>query len=108
MTQTQSQTLRFIHRFSRTLSCEFQIPAAPPAPGQLLSPTCCWSGRPKPKHIPAYRQCALLVHQSVADQWQQRILYALGIAPDRTEIWPFEPGEPPKLLGKIKVGVPGF
>ncbi|MGA8658281.1 MAG: hypothetical protein WB586_19235 [Chthoniobacterales bacterium] len=103
---SENKVLTFIHRFSRTLSCELQIPAAPPAPGQLLLPTCCWSGRPKPKHIPAYRQWALLVHQNLADQWQQRILYGLGTAPNWTELWCFEPGGTPKLLQKIPVGIP--
>lgn len=104
--QSENEVLKFIHRFSSRLSCELQIPATPPGKGQLLLPTCCWSGCPKPKHIPAYRQWALLVHQHLADQWQQRILYGLGTTPNRTELWYFEPGSSPKLLKKLNLGIP--
>jgi len=99
-----TKVLRFVHRFSPTLSCEIQIPVNPPGPGEMFSPVCLWSGR-SPKHVPAYRQWVLVTNQTLADRWGQRILYGLGIAPNR-QIWGFEPSSPSKLLGKINVGIP--
>ena len=77
-----TKVLRFVHRFSPTLSCEIQIPVNPPGPGEMFSPVCLWSGR-SPKHVPAYRQWVLVTNQTLADRWGQRILYGLGIAPNR-------------------------
>lgn len=98
--------LRFIHHFSRELSCELQVPAQPPGPGQPLTIQSQWTGRPKPKHLKTYRRWVLLTNQTLADQWGRRLLYALGIAPNRTEFWAFEPGHAPKLLGTSPVGIP--
>jgi hypothetical protein len=100
--ERERKVLRFIHRFSRTLSCELHIAAQPPDPEKILSPVYVWTGgRPKKKHVKEYRQWALLVHQRLADQWQQSILYALGIPPNQMELWSFESHRSPKLLKKI-------
>ena len=106
MTKTQSQTLRFIHRFSRTLQCELHIAAQPPRPGQMLSLACLWTGKPKKKHIPADRQWVLVTNQHLTDHWGIRISYGLGVSPNQTEFWSFEPGGSPKLLKKLNVGIP--
>ena len=103
----ENKTLKFVHYFSRSLQCELQVPAAPPGPNEMLLPVCVWiGGRPKKKHVREYRQWALLVHQSLADQWGKRIAYGLGVAPNRTEFWCFEPGCAPKLLQKVPFGIP--
>jgi hypothetical protein len=109
MTSTHPKILTFIHRFSRTLSCEMRVPSAPPRAGQPFNPICIWTGgRPKKKHIPEYRQWVLLTNQSLADQWGIRIGYGLGVTAHETEFWCFEPGGPPKLLKKINAGIPCF
>jgi hypothetical protein len=102
----ESQTLRFVHHFSRSVSCEMQVADQPPDSGETFPAVCQWSGPgPKPKHIPAYRQWILYTTQLLADRWQKRILYGLGVAPNRTEFWAFEPGAAPKLLKKLDYGI---
>ena len=99
--------LKFVHRFSRTVWCEITVPDFPPANGKLAPPCASnWIGRPKPKHVAAYRQWMLSVHQHLADRWQIKILYALGPSPHRTELWCFEPGKPPRLREVLPVGIP--
>jgi hypothetical protein len=98
--------LTFIHRFSPTVSCTARIKDEPPAPGQSISWAFEWSGRPKRKHLSAYRQWVLSTNQVLADRWQKSILHALGTAADETELWQFKPGEPPKLAQKLNIGIP--
>lgn len=103
---TQPQTLTFVHRFSRSVSCEMRVLNQAPRPGQSLTLDHEWTGRPKRKHLDAYRQWTLCTIQRLADRWQKRILYALGVAHDRTEFWAFEPGCAPKLLKILNCGIP--
>jgi hypothetical protein len=74
-----------------------------PDPGYLVLE---WSGKPKSKHLAAYRQWALFIHQTLADRWGERILYVLGTTANQTELWSFEPGRAPKLIKKLDVGIP--
>jgi hypothetical protein len=102
----EAQPLRFVHRFSRSVSCEMRVTDQPPASGETFQAACQWTGPgPKPKHIPAYRQWILYTTQLLADRWQKRLLYALGVAPNRTEVWAFEPGSVPKLLKRLNCGM---
>jgi hypothetical protein len=98
--------LTFIHRFSRTVSCTARIKDEPLPPGQNVVFNFEWTGKPKPKHLTAYRQWALFLNQTVADRWGQTILYALGTASDETELWTFKPGQAPKLAKRLNVGIP--
>jgi hypothetical protein len=103
---SEPRRLKFVHRFSRSLVCEMTVEDKPPGAGTSLSLNHEWTGRPKRKHAAAYRQWTLTAIQLLADRWQCRILYALGIAPNRTELWAFEPGAAPKLLRKLNCGIP--
>jgi hypothetical protein len=71
----------------------------------MLSLTCFWTGRPKKKHVSEYRQWILHVQQQLADRWQERLLYALGVARERTEVWTFEPDQLPKLAWILPIGL---
>ena len=103
---SESGVLRFIHRFGGRLSCEMQVSAKPPGPRGNILARCFWSGgRQKPKHIPAYRQWVLFTTQTLADRSGFRITCGLGTAPNRTELWGFEPGKPPKLLRKLNASI---
>jgi hypothetical protein len=77
----------------------------PPRPGQGLVLDHAWTGRPKAKHLDSYRQWTLYTIQLLADRWQQRVLYALGVAHNRTEFWGFEPGSAPRLLETSNCGI---
>jgi hypothetical protein len=105
VSDTEAKVLKFIHRFSRSVICEMRVEDQAPQPGQMLRHTCEWSGRPKPKHISTYRQWILFVIQTLADRWEKKVLYALGVSPRRTEFWAFEPGQPPKLIKKANVRI---
>ena len=104
--QSPSSTLTFVHRFSRTVQCCVRVDDQPPEPGSGLNLRFEWSGRPKPKHIAAYRQWILGTVKILADRWDSRILYALGVAANSTELWTFEPGKAPQLVKKLNVGIP--
>jgi hypothetical protein len=78
----------------------------PPGPGQLFQLRCVWTGRPRTKHLPEYRRWVLCTTQSLADRWRSRILYGLGVTPNCTEFWAFEPGAAPKLVEKLDCRIP--
>ena len=98
--------LTFIHKFSRSVQCTLRIPNTPPAYGSMLTINMEWSGRIKRKHVPAYRQWILSTNQILCDRWETTMLYALGTHHNRTEVWSFKPGECPKLVDKLNVGIP--
>jgi hypothetical protein len=101
-----SSTLTFAHRFSPTVQCCVRVVDRPPEPGATLNLTFQWSGRPKRKHLGEYRRWILSTAQTLADRWEARILYALGVAANSTELWTFEPGKAPQLVQKLNVGIP--
>jgi hypothetical protein len=100
------ETLSFTHVFSRELRCTLTASASPPPPGLLRQVSCEWVGQPKPKHFGQYRRWILTVYRTLADRWNQEILYGLGISPRETELWEFAPGQAPKLIAKIPFGIP--
>jgi len=64
-----------------------------------------WNGRLKRKHVSAYRQWLLVVNQTLSDHWQKSIFYALGTHHNRTELWRFTPGQTPRLVQKLNIGI---
>lgn len=83
-----------------------RVMANPPPPGSGHVLAIEWDGQPKPKHVAEYRQWILSTHQMLCDRWQVSILYCLGVAPNRTELWEFKPGNPPKLAETINAEIP--
>src|SRR5262245_51985813 len=98
--------MKFIHRFSHSLSCEMTVTDEPPAAGQSHVQSIEWIGELKSKHIAEDRQWVLHTTSILAERWNLSILYGLGVSPQRTEFWQFEPGKAPKLLGTAPVGIP--
>jgi hypothetical protein len=105
MAEGNAKALTFVRRFSRTVSCEIRVVGSAPKPGHLMQCSCEWTGRPKPKHIAQYRQWGLSTTAILAQRWKQRILYGLGVSSTCTELWAFEPGQPPKLVKKLQLGI---
>ena len=101
-----SDYLTFIHRFSPTVSCTVRIKDEPPISGQNLAYDFEWTGKPKRKHLAAYRQWILATNKLLCDRWKKTILYVLVTAPNQAEFWEFEPGQPPRLAQKLNVGIP--
>jgi hypothetical protein len=97
--------LRFVHRFGPGVLCELQVNAEPPAKGEFFHVSIAWTGKPKKKHTPQYRQWVLSTTQHLCDLWDYRILYGLGLEKNATEFWQFEPGQAPKLVQKIPFGL---
>jgi hypothetical protein len=97
--------LTFCHRFSTTLKCTLCAQDTPPDPGSCANYAFEWVGVFRKKFVPEYRRWVLCTNQTLADHWQTSILYALGIADDQTELWEFKPGETPKLVKKLNVGI---
>jgi hypothetical protein len=99
------QKLQFVHIFNRKLRCKLIYPAQPPSDGKLrFSPQ--WIGEPKKKHFGEYRRWVLTVNQQLVNQWNAGpMLYALGIALNKTELWEFRPGAAPKLQRIVPIGI---
>lgn len=98
--------LTFIHRFSNSVQCTVRVPEQPPASGSHLDLSFELVGRLKPKHVSAYRRWMLGVNQTLSDHWRISLLYALGPAYNLTELWMFKPGEAPRLLERLNIGIP--
>jgi hypothetical protein len=100
------EDLTFVHRFGRGIQCELRVSSQAPAPGLPLAHQLKWTGRPRKKHTNQYRQWILLTTQHLCDLWNERIVYALSITPNQTEVWGFEPGKAPRLIKEIPFGLP--
>jgi hypothetical protein len=103
---SQSEDLTFVHVFGRGIACTIRIKDQAPTQGEMHQMNYQWIGRPKKKHLPIYRQWVLEVNRTISDRWGSRIGYALGVAPNRTEFWTFEPGQAPQLVQIIPAGIP--
>ena|SRR5271163_2563982 len=103
---SDTETLTFVHRFSRSLQCTMRVTAQQPPRGECHVQSIEWDGQLKPKHLPEYRQWILCTTQHLCDRWQAKILYCLGTKSDETEMWEFEPGKTPKLAKTIPIGIP--
>jgi len=97
--------LSFEHVFSPQVRCTLTAPARAPVPGTLRPVTCEWVGRPKPKHAAECKHWMLSVYQKLAQRWNQRLIYAHGLSPTRTELWSVEPGQAPTLIETIPFGI---
>jgi hypothetical protein len=95
--------MKFVHRFSRSLSCEMMVSDEPPSKGDRHIQELKWTGRPKPKQIAQYRRWGSVNDRDACPRWNQEILYGLGVSSTCTA---FEPGQPPKLVEKLQVGIP--
>jgi hypothetical protein len=97
--------MKFVHRFSHSVSWEMIVSDEPPSKGESHIQELKWTSRPKPKHIAQYRQWGQST-AILAQRWKQQILYGLGVSSTSTELWAFEPGQPPKLVEKLQLGIP--
>lgn len=97
--------LTFVHKFSSSVQCVVRAPDESPKPGTCLNLDFEWTGRLKRKHISDYRRWMLTVNQTLSDNWAMRFLYALGTHHNRTEVWHFEPGQTPRLVQKLNIGI---
>jgi hypothetical protein len=103
----EPETLRFVHRFSRSVLAELVVRDEPPPAGQVVKDLqIVWTGRPKKNVVAEYRAWILSVYQALADRWQRPIAYALGISPTKTELWECRPGSAPHLLRILNSGIP--
>jgi hypothetical protein len=101
-----SQSLTFVHVFRRGLRCTMTVPDYCPVSGEVQNICCEWTGRLKRKHLDEYRRWQLVTYEFLSTRWGKRFLYALGTAPNETEIWAFEPDQAPRLLQKMPVEIP--
>jgi len=92
--------MTFVHQFSRRVRCTVSTTDAPPPKGDTSFLTFAWSSRPKKKHLADYKRWLLEVCRVCANQWDQRILYAVQVSPKAWEYWCFAPGEPPRRVSE--------
>ena len=94
--------MKFIHRFSRSLSCEMTVADEPPPGGSLHVRDVEWTGRPKPKHIREYVRWCHVVHEHLANLWGLKLMHAVQVEPRLWELWGYQPSKPAKLLDKVR------
>jgi hypothetical protein len=105
LAQTRRWRVKFVHRFDRSTTCSLFVSDTAPAPGEPHVLSVEWTGTRKAKHTNAYRAWIVSTHEFLANRWQRTILYALGVAPNLTELWLFEPERTPKLIEKLRSGI---
>jgi hypothetical protein len=94
--------MKFIHRFSRSLSCEMTVADEPPLGGEFHIRNVAWTGRPKPKHVREYVRWIHVVNEHLANLWGFKLMHAVQVEPRLWELWGYEPGKPAKLLDKMR------
>jgi hypothetical protein len=93
--------MKFVQKFSRSLSCEMVVCDEPPEKGQCHVQSVEWIGRPKRKHLPEYVRFCHVVNAHLADLWQMSILQLLQTSPTNWEAWEYRPGQAPKRVDDI-------
>jgi hypothetical protein len=95
--------MRYVHRFSRTVSCEIEVTEDPPAKGASHVLSVEWTGNRKKSHIPEYMRWMHLVNQKCAEKWKLKLMHVFQKSPNPGdwEAWGYEPGKPP-----VKVELP--
>ena len=86
----------FIHRFSKTVSCNCEVPESPPPPGSVTGRVIVWMGQPKKKHVREYVLWQHTVNRELADSWGIRLMHCYRVEKNRWEFWTYAPGEPPR------------
>jgi len=99
--------VKFVHGFSRSLSCEVVVCDEPPDKGQSLVQSVEWIGQPKRKHLPEYLRFCHVVNSHLADLWQMSILQLLHTSPTNWEAWKYRPGQAPKRIDDINFNPEG-
>jgi hypothetical protein len=94
--------MKFIHRFSKTVSCVCEIPDTPPEPGTVHDREIVWKGRPKKKHLSQYIAWQNELNRLLASEiWHLKLMHCFRIAKNKWQFWCYEPGQAPKL---VKIG----
>jgi hypothetical protein len=90
--------VRFIHKFSRSLSCKMLVSDTPPKKGQPHIQEVEWTGRPKPKHLREYIRFCHVVNSHLAAHWQISLLHVVQTSPTLWEAWEY-PSRPSTETG---------
>jgi hypothetical protein len=73
--------VKFVHKFSRSLSCQVVVCDEPPEKGQTHVQSVEWIGQPKRKYLPEYLRFCHVMNRHLADQWQMSILQLVQTPP---------------------------
>jgi hypothetical protein len=92
--------VKFIHRFSRSVTCAVEIADELPERGVSHIRNVVWSGNPKKRHLAEYIFWMHALNAHLSDLWQEKIMYVVQRSPRNWEFWDYEPGKPPKRLDK--------
>jgi hypothetical protein len=93
--------LKFIHRFSKKVSCVFETPDTPPERGTIHDREIVWTGQPKRKHLTEYIAFQNEANRVLSNFWDMKLMHCFRIAKNKWQFWAYEPNKAPRL---IKVG----
>ena len=99
--------MKFVHKCSRSLSCEMVVCDEPPEKGQSHIQSVEWIGQPKRKHLPEYLRFCHVVNSHLADHWQMSILQLVQPSPTNWESGEYRPGQAPKRCDDINFNPEG-
>ena len=93
--------MEFVHRFSRSASCEMTVGVEPPSKGKNHIQKLKWIGQPQLKHLRECVRWSHAIHEHLAKLWNLRLMQIVQFGPELWEVWAYEPGKPAKLLEKL-------
>ena len=86
--------------FGNGLSVEMQTTDEPPVAGSHIQVIKWFGNRPNKSLFRPYVAWVNSVNKTLTDEWGLVMLHLFQIDTLRVEIWKYEPGKPPKCLGR--------
>jgi hypothetical protein len=89
---------KFKHDFGRGVSCEMRVSDTPPGRGSTHILGIEWEGKPDQGHIREYVEWQNDVQQTLADDWNIKIMQVFPDPDGGAEMWLYAPGGAPERL----------
>jgi hypothetical protein len=90
--------MKYVHRFTRSLSCEVEVADQPPPQGTNHILAIVWDGQRKAKHHPEYLRWMHFIHSDCANRWNKKFMQAVQLPDQSWQFWVYVPGQAPRRL----------
>ena len=84
--------------FGKGVGCEIQVTDDAPAKGQKHILKVEWTGERTPRLLRPYIAWINSVNQTLANDWQRKIMQVFQVSDTRIEKWIYEPGKKPRRV----------